>query len=177
MKQILSLGAGVQSSALALMAATGWTTERLDAAVFADTQAEPASVYKWLDWLEAEIARSPHPYPVHRVTKGSLTKVALTLRQHSDGVNRWSKSVIPCYTLEPDGTKGHMRRTCTHDWKVQPLIKAQRQIAGIKRGQKEMGVISWIGISVDEASRMKPSRVPWVEHFCPLVDSRMSGQN
>ena len=39
--RILSLGAGVQSSTLALMAATGETEHRPDAAIFADTQAEP----------------------------------------------------------------------------------------------------------------------------------------
>lgn len=47
---ILSLGAGVQSSTLALMAAAGEITPMPQAAIFADTQAEPASVYKWLDW-------------------------------------------------------------------------------------------------------------------------------
>jgi hypothetical protein len=47
----LSLGAGVQSSTLALMAAHGEITPMPVAAIFADTQAEPASVYRWLDWL------------------------------------------------------------------------------------------------------------------------------
>ena len=41
--QILSLGAGVQSSTLALMAARGEITPMPDASVFADTQAEPPS--------------------------------------------------------------------------------------------------------------------------------------
>lgn len=49
MKHIISLGAGVQSSTMALMAAHGEITPMPDAAIFADTQAEPASVYKWLD--------------------------------------------------------------------------------------------------------------------------------
>jgi hypothetical protein len=48
---ILSLGAGVQSSTLALMAAAGEVTPMPTAAIFADTQDEPASVYRWLDWL------------------------------------------------------------------------------------------------------------------------------
>ena len=56
---VLSLGAGVQSSTLALMAAKGEVGPMPTAAIFADTQAEPASVYKWLDWLEAQL-----PFPV-----------------------------------------------------------------------------------------------------------------
>ena len=52
MRHVLSLGAGVQSSTLALMAAAGEVTPMPDAAIFADTQAEPAGVYRWLDWLE-----------------------------------------------------------------------------------------------------------------------------
>ena len=59
----LSLGAGVQSSTIALMAAAGEITPMPKAAIFADTEAEPASVYKWLEWLERQL-----PFPVHRVT-------------------------------------------------------------------------------------------------------------
>lgn len=172
--RILSLGAGVQSSTLALMAATGDTEHRLDAAIFADTQAEPASVYRWLDWLEAEIQRSKYPYPVHRVTKGNLTETALRMRQRPDRAGQWTKSLIPCYTLEPNGKKGHMQRACTYDYKLLELLKAQRRIGKIKRGQKTIGVISWIGISLDEAHRMKPSREAWCEHEWPLIDARMS---
>ena len=44
----LSLGAGVQSSTLALMAAQGEVKPMPDAAIFADTQAEPTKVYDYL---------------------------------------------------------------------------------------------------------------------------------
>ena len=166
---IISLGAGVQSSTMALMAACGELTPMPTAAIFADTQAEPASVYKWLDWLETKL-----PFPVERVSKGSLTDVALKLRTRKTGHGQWAKSVIPAYTLEADGTKGHMQRVCTYDWKVMELLKAQRRIGKIKRGQKTVGVISWIGISYDELHRMKPSRKPWVEHIWPLVDKKIT---
>ncbi len=65
--QTISLGAGVQSSTMALMAAAGEITPMPDCSVFADTQAEPGSVYKWLDWLEKQL-----PYPVHRVTAEAI---------------------------------------------------------------------------------------------------------
>jgi hypothetical protein len=64
---IISLGAGVQSSTMALMAAAGEITPMPDCAIFADTQGEPHAVYAWLDWLEKQL-----PFPVHRVTQGSL---------------------------------------------------------------------------------------------------------
>jgi 3'-phosphoadenosine 5'-phosphosulfate sulfotransferase (PAPS reductase)/FAD synthetase len=73
---IISLGAGVQSSTMALMAAHGEITPMPAAAVFADTQAEPASVYKWLDWLERQL-----PFPVARVTRGSLEQDGLIMRR------------------------------------------------------------------------------------------------
>ena len=41
MNHILSLGAGVQSSTMALMAAKGEITPMPTAAIFSDTQAEP----------------------------------------------------------------------------------------------------------------------------------------
>lgn len=48
MLRVLSLGAGVQSTTLALMAAHG-EIEPPDCAIFADTQWEPAEVYAHLN--------------------------------------------------------------------------------------------------------------------------------
>ena len=52
--QIISLGAGVQSSTMALMAVRGEITPMPDCAIFADTGAEPQYVYEWLNWLEMQ---------------------------------------------------------------------------------------------------------------------------
>lgn len=68
--RILSLGAGVQSTALLLLSAKG-ELPLLDAAIFADTGSEPAVVYDHLDRLEAEVAR-PAGIPIHRVSYGNL---------------------------------------------------------------------------------------------------------
>ena len=167
---VLSLGAGVQSSTLALMAAAGEVTPMPTAAIFADTQAEPASVYRWLDWLEKEL-----PFPVHRVTKGSLTDAQLLIRKRTKTVGKpWSKSLIPAFIKNPDGTKGIMGRGCTYDHKSLQLLKKQRELGGIKRGQKTVGVVSWIGISLDEVVRMKSSRERWVENRWPLIEKEMT---
>lgn len=165
---IISLGAGVQSSTMALMAAAGEIIPMPIAAVFADTQAEPASVYAWLDWLEAQL-----PFPVHRVTKGSLTEASLNIRTRKDLSGKWVKSLIPAFIKNPDGSKGIMGRACTFDYKVKMLEKESRRLGSIKHGQKTVGVIQWIGISRDECHRMKPSRVAWAEHRWPLIDLGM----
>ncbi len=83
---LLSLGAGVQSSTLALMAAAGEVTPMPLAAIFADTQAEPPSVYRWLDWLEKQL-----PFPVHRVTAGDLAAKAVGILKRRSHFSRCRK--------------------------------------------------------------------------------------
>lgn len=167
---ILSLGAGVQSSTLALMAASREVGPMPTAAVFADTQAEPASVYRWLDWLEARL-----PFSVYRVTRGSLTEASLRIRDRVKTVGRpWSKSLIPAHVKNPDGSKGIMGRACTTDFKLALLLAKQRELGNIKRRQKTVGVLSWIGISLDEVHRMKDSRHAWARNRYPLVELGMS---
>ena len=164
---IISLGAGVQSSTMALMAAHGEITPMPTAAVFADTQAEPASVYRWLDWLEKQL-----PFPVHRVTAGSLVEDSLRIGHRKDG-RAWIKGHVPAFVKNPDGSMGPLWRTCTADFKLKPLLKKARELGNVKRGEKQVRVIEWIGISLDEAHRMKPSRDPWLQKRWPLIDIGM----
>lgn len=170
---IISLGAGVQSSTMALMAAHREITPMPECAIFADTQDEPAEVYAWLDFLEKKL-----PYPVYRVTNGSLGNASLRVRHiQSDGWKlpkgaAYINKLIPMFGLSPDGTRtAALGRKCTFDYKIKPLVAKTKEIAGIKRGQKTIGVIKWIGISRDEAHRMKPSKEVWAEHRYPLVDA------
>ncbi len=169
MKVYLSLGAGVQSSTLALMAAAGEITPMPDGAIFADTQAEPASVYRWLDRLEKRL-----PFPVHRVTAGSLTEDALCLRVSAKGQS-YFRTAIPFHTLSAAGAAGRItHRTCTRDYKIRPITKALRRLAGVKRGEKSPVAESWIGISLDEMQRMKPAREPWITTRWPLIERRIT---
>ena len=160
--EIISLGAGVQSSVMALMAARGELTPLPSAAVFADTQWEPAGVYAHLDWLEQQL-----PFPVYRVTQGDL---------RADALSAGRSASMPFHVLNPDGTKGFARRQCTSEYKLRPLRQKMRELAGLAKGQRSKGiaVISWIGISTDEAIRMKPSFDKWCENRWPLIEKRMS---
>lgn len=213
---LISLGAGVQSSTMALMAACGELGPMPDGAIFADTQAEPASVYHWLDWLESRL-----PFPVHRVTRGSLEESALALHVSKKG-GRYYKTAIPFHTLDRDNKKGRVsHRTCTRDYKILPILRFFRNEVGAKAmtdwrrkhrdhltewrayqkrekdrrkaekaGQQQPPslpfpraawdamqadalVTQWIGISLDEIQRAKPSRDPWIYCRWPLIERRM----
>lgn len=167
---IISLGAGVQSSVMSLMAENGEITPSPDAAIFADTGSEPKGVYDWLDWIEDRLS-----FPVYRVSAGNLELDSLRLRQKQDG-SVYTKTLIPMFTKnKTNGSYGMIiRRTCTVDYKIKPILRKIRELAGIKRGQNNVTVSNWIGISLDEASRMKDSPVPWASTRYPLVEKRMS---
>lgn len=156
MTRFLSLGAGVQSSTLALMMAHG-EIESCEHAIFADTQWEPRKVYEWLDWLTPQL-----PFPVHRVTQGNLRDAAMRGVNASPSAGRFSS--IPWHMPNAMG-----RRQCTREYKLDPLRRKMREIVG-KRGQATV----CIGISIDEAHRMKPSRNKWQHHTWPLIDARMT---
>jgi hypothetical protein len=160
---------------MALMAAKGEITPMPDCAIFADTQAEPDSVYEWLDWLEKEL-----PFPVYRVTKGSLTEKSLTpaiatakAKKYKEG-EKYMKRIIPVFGEMPDGeVVAALGRSCTADYKIRPIEKKIEEIANLKRGEKELKVTQWIGISYDEIQRMKESRKPWTQLRYPLIDLEM----
>ena len=83
---IISLGAGVQSSTMALMSAKG-DLPKVDACIFADTMYENSSSYKYLKYLEALL-----PFPIYKVSKGNIKEDMLAARGTTDFV------VAPFYT-------------------------------------------------------------------------------
>ena len=165
----LSLGAGVQSSTLALMYALGELGPMPKAAIFADTQAEPAGVYTWLDWLEKQL-----PFEVIRVTAGSLTLHELEIKTSKKTGKKYRQNRIPTFALNPDGSKGLLGRGCTVDFKINPIRKKLRELANVPRGSKDVVCVQCIGISTDEFKRMKPSRDPWWFSRFPLIEKRIS---
>ena len=64
---VLSLGGGVQSSVMALMAGEGAFDRTPDCAVFADTRWEPPSVYEHLEWLRDRLSFSLPPEMAEQV--------------------------------------------------------------------------------------------------------------
>jgi hypothetical protein len=164
LKRFLSLGAGVQSSTLALMIANG-EIEPVEAAIFADTGWEPRKVYEWLDWLEKQL-----PFPVYRVQHGNLRQDILNKQQ---GIR---VAAVPWHMIMPSGDRAMGRRQCTMEYKIQPLTRKTRELLDLKPGQRAKGVLCemLIGISTDEALRMKPAKEAWKRHRWPLIEKSMS---
>ena len=152
---ILSLGAGVQSTTMALMAAHGEIGPMPDCAIFADTQDEPQAVYEHLRWLS-----SPNvlPFPIHTVTLGQLSARMFA----GDDEAR-----IPFFVK----AGGMSKRQCTRNYKIRPVRRKARELMQA-RGLKS--VEQWIGISTDEAFRVNPSRVRYVTDRWPLIEARMT---
>ena len=152
---IISLGAGVQSSAMALMAAKGLITPMPQCAIFADTGDEPSEVYAWLEKLTELL-----PFPVH------IVKPETTL---SEGiVNRWGHSQIPAFYMNEKGEASIGKRQCTKHFKITPIRRAIRELF------PNQDVNLWCGISIDEATRAKDSGVQWLTHKFPMLEHRMN---
>jgi hypothetical protein len=145
------------------MASHGEITPMPDCAIFADTQAEPRAVYDWLDWLETKLA-----FPVHRVTQGNFAAEATRIRVSKTGT-KYQKHSPPAFTSENGKPTGLLMRQCTADFKLAPLYREYRRLGG-----KQTGVTQWVGISFDEAHRMKPASEPWLTSVWPLVERRLT---
>ena len=166
MKRVLSLGAGVQSTTVALLSKHG-ELPALDCAVFADTGWEPKAVYAHLDWLETQL-----PFRVHRVA--ARHKIQDNPYRNGDEAKLFVS--LPMFT---EGG-GMLWRQCTKEYKIEPIRAQIRKILGLVRGERAgrtPRVIQWFGISRDEASRMRDSDVPWIIHHYPLVLDRPMTRN
>lgn len=152
----ISFGAGVQSTALLVMSNLG-DCEKADVAIFADTQDEPQWVYDTLEW-----AKKWSKIPIEIATAGRLSE------GWGDG-KRFSP--VPAYSSLGGGL---MRRQCTREYKIYPIQKKVRELMGYRRLERvKAECICMIGISTDEASRMKPSQEKWITNTWPLIDARM----
>jgi hypothetical protein len=150
------------------MAAKGEIGPMPSCAIFADTGWEPSAVYKHLDWLEANL-----PFPVHRVSAGNLRDDVIASAEN--GV----RTANPPFFTKSEGSsqEGFLRRSCTKEYKIEPIRAKLREMIGLKprqRAPRAPMVEQWIGISTDEAIRMKPSLEPWIDHRWPLIERRMS---
>lgn len=159
--RVLSLGAGVQSTALYLLACEN-PVLRFDVAVFADTGWEPSRVYEHLDRLEEH---GGHIIPIARVSSGNIRNDAL------DANRRFAS--MPLFVRNPDGSDGMARRQCTSEYKLKPIKRVVRYWLGspaplqVPRGvHAEMS----IGISTDEIGRVRDSDVKYMVNRFPLVD-------
>jgi hypothetical protein len=167
--RLLSLGAGVQSTTLALLVEGGHLPP-IDGAIFADTGWEPARVYEHLDRLAAAVT-----FPVFVVAEGNLRRDAI------DPAHRYAS--VPYFVRNPDGSEGMGRRQCTSEYKLAPIRRMIRELLGatapdFARVPAGRHAEQWIGFSTDEvhrANRRKDSDgVRYLSSSYPLLDLGMS---
>jgi|SRR5215467_689721 len=165
--RVLSLGAGVQSTTLALLAAHNEIAAP-DVAIFADTQWEPRAVYDHLAWLMSE---GVLPFPINIVSVGDIRDGIRNRRSARDG----HFAAVPWHLVKPDGSLGMGRRQCSAEYKLDPIAEEVRRLLGkpyparIAPGSVEM----MIGISLDEIQRVKPSKRKFMRNTYPLIDLAM----
>lgn len=165
--RVLSLGAGVQSTVLALMACDG-TLPGLDAAAFADTSWEPPAVYEQVDRLATELARVD--IPLHRVSSGNLRADTL------DPDHRFVS--VPWFVRNADGGEGMGRRQCTSEYKLKPIKVKVRELLGYPHPTpvpRDVYAEQWIGFSTDEIHPVRDRLdVNYSRPRYPLLDLGMS---
>jgi len=159
--RVLSLGAGVQSTTLLRMIIHG-ELPPVDHAIFSDTGWEPQAVYQHLEVLKKECEDAG--IPLHIVSNGNIRDDALNPDK------RFASMPVHLRNGKGDAI---LRRQCTAEYKIKPLIAKQRELAGLKPGQrcKEHRITTIIGISWDEMQRMKPPAFSWIVNEYPLVDN------
>lgn len=164
-----SMGAGVQSTVIALMVCEG-ALPKPDGAIFADTGWEPPAVYAQVDRIEAELQRVG--VPLHRVSAGNL---------RNDAINPGSRyASVPYFVRNTDGSEGMGRRQCTPEYKLSPINRKARELLGarppdFRRVPKGNVAEQWIGFTTDEIHRVKDvSGVQYLTQGYPLLDLGMS---
>ena len=141
---VLSLGAGIQSTALALLL----DQEALEGcpkplwAIFADTKSEPPHVYQTLDWLQERIS-----YPIVRTSWGDLAKntwKAITgMPVPERGHHQPGYIDLPVFSETGIG-----RRQCTSVYKVRPIKQEIRRLA--QSAPPHLTATQYLGISANE---------------------------
>lgn len=158
---VLSLGAGVQSSTVLMMAIEG-EIPALDMAIFADTGWEPDEVYEHLFWLQGQAENAG--IPLHVVENGNI---------HDDMLA--GDVSMPLFVDSGKDAPGQLRRQCTKNYKIDPVRKQLVNL--IDRNWHSVIVDQWFGISWDEIGRMSESFNSWTRFRYPLIERRMTRQD
>ena len=163
--KVLSFGGGVQTVTMVAMCING-DLPKPDFVIFADPQWESQATYDYMDKLKPMMFNAGMPLITR--TRGSIRKDALSGARFA---------TMPVFT-SIDGKGGMLLRQCTNDYKIQVVMKAIREKMGVAKYKRVKEPVElWLGISIDEASRMKPSRTSWITNKYPLIDKNMDRSN
>ena len=157
----------MQSTVMCLLAEQGaFGGVKPDYAIFADTKWEPQSVYDTIKWLQSQVS-----FPVITTDNGR------SLRQDViDGVNAQGQPwlTLPVYLADANGDYAGLNwRQCTKNYKLDPIRRKVQELLGVRPRQSlspETHIEMWLGITTDEAMRVKPNRNWWIVNRYPLID-------
>lgn len=168
-KHVLSLGMGVQSTALYLMSALG-ELPRIDLAVFSDTGREMTGTMKYLEWL-LKWADQNHGPQIIVKSEMNLYRDLLT------NVNTLGArfASIPAFTMT-NGKEGMLMRQCTGEYKIWVVDRAIREYHGLKKRQRNIETNVWKGISIEEATRISIPEAAWKNFIYPFVGYGIPGK-
>lgn len=156
-KVFLSWGKGLQSTTLGVMAVQGLIN--LNGIITADTHWEHSYTNQIEEWYTNYFQQNG--ISVYKVSSGDIRKESI------------EKPEIPFYT-SPSGAP--LRRQCTNEYKIQPCRRMIRELLGVRKegwGRIRKGSAKLLlGISYDEAERMKDSTASYIINEFPLVDMK-----
>ena len=131
-------------------------------------------MYENLEWLESELSS----FRVLRVGADRPLKDDVEAGVNARG-RPWLS--IPVFLAAPDGTPAGMNwRQCTTDYKINPIRSEVRRLLGLRvRSPVALAtsVEMWLGITTDEAERMRVSPDQWIVNRYPLIDLGMSRED
>lgn len=164
MTTVWSYGGGKQSVAIAALIVQGRLPSP-DIIVMADTSRERSSTWRYLENVIQPVLSQAGMSVV--IAPHSLSTVDLWRQKNDDGESK-PMLLIPAFTtLTKSGDVAKLPTYCSNEWKRRVVMRWLKS-KGIH--QAEM----WLGISRDEAHRMKDSDVKWLTHRYPLIDLMMS---
>lgn len=156
---VISLGAGKQSSYMLLTALQNAYKFKPDFAIFSDTGCEPDYVYSYLSWLK-DYVKSKYNFDIIIVSAGNIVEDTLNYLEGK-------RSRVAALPLRLSGNGGMIMRQCTNDYKIAPLRKYLQSI------RNEGKIRLWIGISLEEIERIKYSGVKYIENYYPLIEKKI----
>lgn len=165
---IISLGLGVQSSAMYYMSSMG-VLPRADYAVFADLGAEKDKTYRNLDYM-LNWQKENSGIPIVVIQKKNL--YLDLIHGQRNGKNGFVS--IPAFVRNSESGIGMIKRQCTGDYKVRQVDDEIRNLYKLKKGAHRPLTKVWIGISLDEMSRMRTPGAVWKVHSYPFIGYEVS---
>lgn len=150
-----SCGGGRQSAALGVLIVQG-RVPKPDIAVIVDTEREKSSTWNYY-YSTLRPAMADIGVDLKRVYKSNFAKVDLY---------RNDDLLIPAFTAKT-GTVGKFPTYCSNEWK-QRVVRRYLRSVGVKICDL------YLGISINEADRVKDSGLKWLQHTYPLIDLGLS---